>query len=442
MPQARRVTAVLAALSAACVLTLAAPASADTRSARQQADESADVYLRYSLGRLMELQGMLPDALVQYRRAYTMQPGECAIQTAIARVLFLLGRVEEARSPALASATNCPESVEATAVYAAVLLSLGEPALVESLLRERALDDGTPVELVVLFSQSLLAQDRAQDAEEVLRARAEKDTLSPRIAYMHAHVLVDIDRQDEAVGELLRAHRLDPSNPAVVELCTSVLSSLGRDEDVVRLLESFIETPSARARHAAALAMAHGRLGDDERALEVARAGLVRFGESADLLRVEGSVLFDTGDVDGALKAYERALELEPDSVRALNFLAYTLADLDIDAGRAVQLAERATELAPESGLIRDTLGWAYFRTARFEDAVRELSRAVALGEQDPVVLEHLGDALAASGQLDEAIMAWEKALAEDPDRGSSAAKIEDARARIESQGAAEGEGD
>lgn len=429
---------------AICMLCAAAGASRaepEAGSLGRRVGMTADAYLKYSVGRLMELQGALPEALVQYRRAAALQPDECSIQTAVGRVLFTLGRLEEALKPAASAAGECPDSSEAVALYAAVLLSSGRAAEVEALLEEAASRDDAPVELVVLLSQSLLAQGRVSEAEELLHTRAERDTLAPRIAYMRARALLDLDRPEDAVAELERANSLDPENAAVVELCTTVLASLGRQEEAALMLESFLRTTGARAKHSAALARAYGLLGRNDEALEAARAGLERFGETPGLLRVLGTVLLEENDVEGALSAYERMLELEPDSVQALNFIAYTLADNDIDTPRAVELAERAVELEPESGMIHDTLGWAYYRAGRFDDAVREIGKAVTQGELDPVVLEHLGDALAADGRLEDAVVAWQQALSLDP-TGGPAAKIQQARARMAPGGTDAGSGE
>ncbi|MFH1503014.1 MAG: tetratricopeptide repeat protein [Candidatus Eisenbacteria bacterium] len=416
-----------------CVLLcLAAPAAhAKLSSAYRQIDDSADAYLRYSLGRLMELRGMLNDALVQYRRADAIDPGQCEIETAIARVLFTLGRLEDARPRAEAALRECPESVESTALLAAIALSEENPARAESLLVAHATGEDAPVELVLLLSQSLLAQGRAGDAEELLRRRAETDSLSQRVVYHHARVLLELGRREEAAETLLRANELDGANAAVVELATGLLASLGREEEAVSILESFVDGREASERHSVALARAYGQLGDNARALEVTRAGLTRFGETQDLLGALGSILFDMGRIDESLEAYERVLEIEPSSVQALNFIAYTLADLDIDSERAVVLASRAVELSPESGIIRDTLGWAYFRAGRVDEAVLELGKAVELGETDPVILEHLGDALEAAGRIEEAIAAWQRALEEEPERGSARDKIARARAGV-----------
>jgi Flp pilus assembly protein TadD len=47
----------------------------------------------------------------------------------------------------------------------------------------------------------------------------------------------------------------------------------------------------------------------------------------------------------------------------------------------------------PNDGYIVDSLGWAHYRLGEYEDAVRELERAVELRPADPTINDHLGDA-------------------------------------------------
>jgi Flp pilus assembly protein TadD len=58
-----------------------------------------------------------------------------------------------------------------------------------------------------------------------------------------------------------------------------------------------------------------------------------------------------------------------------------------------------------------DSLGWAYYRLGRFEDAVKELERAIELRPEDPVINDHLGDAYWKVDRRLEANFQWRHAL-------------------------------
>ena len=413
----------------ACVLLAltALPSAAGVSSAYERVNASAEAYLHYSLARLMETSGLLSEALVQYRRAASLDPEQCEIDTAIARVLLSMGRVEEARELSEGLLARCGGD-EIVALAASAMMTDGDHERAADLLRGPAHDGEGPRELVALLGRALLSQGRLEEALAVYRRRAAADTMDPEAAYLHARALLAADRFDDAAVELERAYRLDPDNRHVKLMLGRVLIATGDTADAIIVLEELATAPDARETEHLTLARAYGIVGDLETALVVLEGAIAEHGETAGLLTMLGSIQFDRGCVEEALAAYERVLVLTPESVQALNFVAYTLADMNRDVERSIALAEKAVGLDPESGLVRDTLGWAYFRAGRFEEAAEEIGRAVQLGEDDPVIHEHLGDALDALGRTAEAVEAWRRALDLDPERASAAARIEAAR--------------
>ena len=58
-----------------------------------------------------------------------------------------------------------------------------------------------------------------------------------------------------------------------------------------------------------------------------------------------------------------------------------------------------------------DSLGWAYYRMGEYEKAVIELEKAVGLVPNDPIINDHLGDAMWRAGYKNEAVFQWNRAL-------------------------------
>jgi Flp pilus assembly protein TadD len=68
--------------------------------------------------------------------------------------------------------------------------------------------------------------------------------------------------------------------------------------------------------------------------------------------------------------------------------------------------------LSPQDGYIIDSVGWAYFRLGRYDDAAEALQTAVQLIPGDPTINDHLGDALWRTGRKLDARFQWSHALA------------------------------
>ena len=105
----------------------------------------------------------------------------------------------------------------------------------------------------------------------------------------------------------------------------------------------------------------------------------------------------------GPVNAYNRA--------QVLNYLAYSWVDRDLHIDEAFPMLQRAVDLTgARDGYIVDSLGWAYYRQGKYDQAVIELERALALKSSDPVINDHLGDAYWKVGRKLEAQFQWNHA--------------------------------
>ncbi len=121
---------------------------------------------------------------------------------------------------------------------------------------------------------------------------------------------------------------------------------------------------------------------------------------------------------DDADQAFREALAIEPESAPILNYLGYMNADRGVKVTEALGMIEKAVGLDPESSAYLDSLGWAYFRLGRFEEAETTLRRALAKDGKNAVMLDHLGDVLKKRGSADGALGFWRRALTGEDDDG------------------------
>ena len=82
------------------------------------------------------------------------------------------------------------------------------------------------------------------------------------------------------------------------------------------------------------------------------------------------------GNPAAAIPHYRRALEADPNNLAALNNLAYQLANSTDHLDEALKYAQQAKELDPNSAVVEDTIGWAFYRKGLYESAVTHLLSA------------------------------------------------------------------
>jgi tetratricopeptide (TPR) repeat protein len=118
----------------------------------------------------------------------------------------------------------------------------------------------------------------------------------------------------------------------------------------------------------------------------------------------------------GAEADFKKALELFPDRADVLNYLGYSWVDQGVNLDEGMTMIRRAVEQKPDDGYIVDSLGWAYYRLGKYEEAVKHLERAVEIRPEDPTINDHLGDAYWKVGRKLEAEFQWSHAAALKPE--------------------------
>ena len=116
-------------------------------------------------------------------------------------------------------------------------------------------------------------------------------------------------------------------------------------------------------------------------------------------------------DEEAAEQEFARAAEADPTFGPAQNEYAIFLTEREKNLQKAVEIAKRAVASAANNHYYRDTLGWAYYKLGRLEEALVQLQRAKELDENDPEVQYHLGAVQEALGNNAEAKASYEVSL-------------------------------
>ncbi len=107
----------------------------------------------------------------------------------------------------------------------------------------------------------------------------------------------------------------------------------------------------------------------------------------------------------------QAALKLSPEQPELLNYLGYSWVDRGRNIPEALGMLEKARSLRPYDGYIVDSVGWAYYKLGRWQDAANTLEQAVLLVPGDPTINDHLGDAFWRAGRHIEARFQWNHAI-------------------------------
>jgi tetratricopeptide (TPR) repeat protein len=236
-----------------------------------------------------------------------------------------------------------------------------------------------------------------------------------------AGVAEQLGAGEEAIGLYERVPAKSPIR-RVAELQMGLnLADMEKHDEAIVHLKRVLEADPKDMRGYLAMGGVYAAQKKYAEAAEIYERAVAQLGEGT---RADWNVFYQRGIAYERLKQWPkaepnflRALELYPDHPQVLNYLGYSWVDMGINLEKGLELIQKAVDLRPSDGYIVDSLGWAFYKLGRHEDAVRELERAVGLMPGDPILNDHLGDAYWRVGRKLEARFQWTHARDLEPEQ-------------------------
>ncbi len=261
------------------------------------------------------------------------------------------------------------------------------------------------------------------------RGRSELETITReepadvRAWYLLAQVEQRAGRTFEAEAAARRITVLDPDDGRGPMALAMVFSERGEHSRVVGVLSPRVAAPNARdletglfSEMATMLGSAHEGLGARRRAVRTLEDARTRVPDDAGLAFALAATYERDRQASRAEGVFREIIDADPNHAAALNYLGYMLADRGEKLPEALGFIERAIAVGGENPAYLDSLGWAYFRMNRIQDAIDPLERAASGAPSVSVIQDHLGDAYMKLERYAQAAEAFDRALAGDRD--------------------------
>jgi tetratricopeptide (TPR) repeat protein len=368
----------------------------------------------YYLGRLAQRQANRKEAITYFRRSLNKNPYFVPAMAELALLYEQENRLKEAEALYRQLIKLQPESNVPQARLSHILLKTGRKSQALEVLTQmskslpNSLDTvQTSIVISLAYIDEGMFKEAAQELEGALLKNPSHDTVKYLLASLMAE-LGNPDRAESLLGEVSSASEYFVD--AKLLLCTILISRNKLPEAFKMLEEARNQMPSSPQ-----LVLAYGTLHEESSNYQEARRVYLKAINSlpkpAEIYFRLGFVEDKLGNKSACIKAMRQTIEIDPNHAEALNYLAYTWAEMNENLDEALKYALKANFLKPNNGYIMDTVAWVYFRMGDTEKSLPLLEKAAQLSDEDPVVLEHLGDALTREGRPSEARKAYAKAL-------------------------------
>ncbi len=364
-------------------------------------------------------------------------PADLQARYLLAQTQREMGDGEGAEATARALMKIAPDDVRGPVVLSQVFADRGDHARVVEVLspiveKQSVANPQSAVGVTLRLANAHMALGKPDDAIAVLeKARAARP--GPSMDAYLLQTLVMARRWDRAVtlGQQMRAAR--PDDTQIGRLLAQALIGAGRAGDAVSILEDERRQRPDDAATVLALATTLADARQEERAMSLLAESEEAFGDQVLFWFQKGAILERLERREDAKVAFRRALTVDPAHAPTLNYLGYMLVEDGAQLDEAVTMIRQAVAADPDNGSYIDSLGWAFYKQGRLDEARTHLQRAAGLSKTNSVIQDHLGDVLHALDDRPGAIAAWERALAGDGesiDPSSIKSKIERARRR------------
>ena len=146
--------------------------------------------------------------------------------------------------------------------------------------------------------------------------------------------------------------------------------------------------------------------------------------QNTDVMYLLGSLYLEKGNKQKAIDILEKSIEIDPKHDGSLNTLGYIYADDNTRLGEAEQLVKNALKVSPDNGAYLDSLGWIYYKQGLYEKSLETFKEAEKFLE-DPVILDHIGDAYFKMDIIEEARKYWKRSLELNPQQEKILKKLD-----------------
>ena len=372
-------------------------------------------YAWMAFARIAILAEQLEQALTHVNKALELQPDLPAALILKAQLLVRLDRKQEATLVLKRATEVHPENADLHFAYGRMLLDAEQlEAARKQFAKVVQLEPDNPDGL---YSLALLELEtgKFKDGEQHLKQLLEQGERQQSAYYYLGYATYEQGDIDAALKWYGMVESGDYWGQAQLRIAAMLMQQEKVDDmhDYLRVMRQ--KNPDKIAQLYLVEGQALSNAGFTAEAYAVYGTALKASPDNENLLYARSLVAEQLGLLDVAESDMRRILASDPDNVRTLNALGYTLADHTDRYEEALGYIIKAYEQSPDDPAIIDSMGWVHFRMGELDMARLYLQQAWDM-TQDSEIGAHLGEVMWVQGDHEAARQIWKMSLEATPD--------------------------
>lgn len=358
----------------------------------------------------------LEGVIAEYKKLIDAYPNENAYRVELIDFLIQNKRTEEASAEIELYEKDSSSSSRITLLKSELAWMSGDREgafrLLEEAFETSVLDFQAKFQIL---SNYLTMTSNPEDRSRITRISKNLADENPKEYKAQAFVgdlLYQNGDKQAAVEYYLRAVRISPANFSVWQNIINVEAELNNYDSVLVHAEQALEYFPNQAMLYYFAGTGHLIKNNYKKSIRSFEQGK-KYTIDPDLLTVFYGQL---GDAYNGLKdheksdaSYEKALENKPNNDHVLNNYSYFLSLRKKDLEKALKMSTKLVAQHPNNPTYLDTHGWVLYINGDYKESRKFLEKAASL-DDDGTIIEHYGDVLFQLGDVEGAIVQWEKA--------------------------------
>jgi putative PEP-CTERM system TPR-repeat lipoprotein len=324
-------------------------------------------------------QNQIAQAISVTQEGLTKSPNSLNLATLMAQLQFRNGNIDVSIAALRQLVAARPKNIDFQVALGQALLASNqvEPAM-------RAFADAIQADPNAYAAQttaisSLLASDKVEPANKLLATIRKSSPHSPVLAELEADTKMAAKHYADAASDYRKLNAQSPSADTVIKLATA-LQLVGDAQNANAVVAEWLKTHP-----------------DDV---------VVRTFDANNALRANRYAQ--------AAEGYRTVLRSRPNDSGVLNNLAWAL--WQQKDPEALAVARKASEIAPDSPMVNDTLGWILVEQGDVKQGLDVLQRAVTAAPKQTDIALHLAKAQIKDGRTDAARTTLQNLVRSAPD--------------------------
>ncbi|MBQ0720349.1 MAG: PEP-CTERM system TPR-repeat protein PrsT [Gammaproteobacteria bacterium] len=401
--------------------------------------------LSHNLANLSLLEGDFDTARELYQEAIKHHPADVSSIMHLARLELISGYEQNALALVEKALEIDPTSLDIRSTLATYHLKQGQPKQAMALIDKVAEQYADEPSFLEIRTKIYIDLGQYQQARKSLSRLLELQPRSAEAHFLLAKVNVQLADGDRVLENLLEALRLNPRHFEARLILTRIYAKNGAFEQSDAILDSLVgiygahpqvlylmglkelrannaehayelfsqaQSIEARGEYLIAMTNAQFRLGNIDDAVASLKTWMKKNPSDLTVQYHLANAFLLLQRNDDAIVEFRNALRIDPDSIGALNNLAWLLSKKSPD--EAEKLANQALALAPKSPQALHTMAMIKLNQNKPGESIKLLKKAIGYNPNDYQLQYSLAKTLEENGQAEEAVSLYKDLLSKD----------------------------